>query len=103
MRLFSNERYISQGVKRQVPLPLSATLWFILDKVKNSSEELEYVQMFKLSACHEDGKTFQIIEHIHEGDVDSSLIRIESEETFTGTILIVDDGVATVMCFPSER
>lgn len=103
MGLFNNERYISLGIKSQVPMNLSETLWFMLDKLKNRSKELEYVQMFKLSACHEDGKTFQIIEHIWEENTDSSFIRIESKETFTGTILIVDDGFATVMCFPSER
>ena len=66
MYRFNGNRYLTKGIKAEIPLDLQLILWFLLDEQIKSGLELDYLQVFALSPYPKDGAVYQKIVHSQE-------------------------------------
>lgn len=99
---FKNDRYITRGVHESVPSYLIEMMWGIIDQLP--FEVIDNYQFFNLSCIGADGVYVQVIEH-HQDEPHECfpIMYIPADKTWSGTVYVIDNGEASVMCLPEER
>ena len=64
--MFDNSRYISVGIKTNIPAELTVLLFTLIDVLKFETKELDYLQIFEVTVIPEDDMYKCIIIHSQE-------------------------------------
>ncbi|WP_167859668.1 DUF960 family protein [Paenibacillus cymbidii] len=62
--MFTGDRYITQGIRAQVPAYLQNMLWYMIETM--DVPDKDYLQVFQLEGVYEAGKRKQKIIHSQE-------------------------------------
>lgn len=102
MNYFQNKRYVTKGIVQVIPSHLITVMWNIVEHLP--IEEKDYLQIFELEVVGNSVVRLQVIKHRQEEpSYMSPVLYIPCTECFAGKVYIIDDGTASVMCFPEER
>ena len=93
--MFSSNRYMTKGIKEEIPLQIQIYLWGLID---NLPEPKDYLQVFHLSNF--EGK--QKIIHKQEVTEYSAEYVFECSERISGKIYVIDDEKHCTMLLASE-
>ena len=93
--MFSSNRYMTKGIKEEIPLQIQIYLWGLID---NLPEPKDYLQVFQLSDF--EGK--QKIIHKQEVPEYSVEYLILCESPITKKIFVIDDETHCTMLLASE-
>ena len=93
--MFTNERYLTCGVDRMIPLELQLFMWECVEKMHG---EKDYLQVFELKA---EGP-MQSISHSSEEPEYHRVYLIPSDAPITAKIYIIDDGDHSTMLLAEE-
>lgn len=93
--MFTNERYLTCGVDRMIPLELQLFMWECVEKMHG---EKDYLQVFELKA---EG-SMQSISHSSEEPEYHRVYLIPSDAPITAKIYIIDDGDHSTMLLAEE-
>jgi hypothetical protein len=88
----SNSRYITRGVKQEIPLFLQLFMWNCIETLKEQGKELDYLQVFELTREGGEGISLQSIEHRQEVPEYKKKFVIPCEEPINAKIFIIDGG-----------
>ena len=95
IKMFSSNRYMTKGIKEEIPLQIQIYLWNLID---NLPEPKDYLQVFHLSDF--EGK--QKIIHKQEEPEYSAEYLILCENPITKKIYVIDDETHCTMLLASE-
>jgi len=101
---FTGARYATRGVVTELALDIQIILWGLIDAMRDSGEELDYLQTFELTVRQNAaGETIQLIIHRQERPafVDATVLRNISTP-FNGRIWVIDDETHATMLLPEE-
>jgi hypothetical protein len=98
----SNSRYITRGVKQEIPLFLQLFMWNCIDEFREQGKELDYLQVFELSCKGGEGISLQSIEHRQEVPEYKKKFVIPCEDPITAKIFVIDDGEHSTMLLAQE-
>ena len=93
--MFTNERYLTCGVDRMIPLELQLFMWECVEKMHG---EKDYLQVFELTASG----PMQSISHSSEEPKYHMMYLIPSDSPITAKIYIIDDGDHSTMLLAEE-
>lgn len=88
---FTGDYYTTRGFHSKVPDEAKANILNMLNRLKNSNTELDYLQVFKLTTEYEDGSSRQIIEHTQEVPKYSSTFSYETENSISEKIYVISN------------
>ncbi len=93
--MFTNERYLTCGVDRMIPLELQLFMWECVEKLP---EPRDYLQVFNLQPSG----NMQSISHSSEEPEYHMMYLIPSDSPITAKIYIIDDGDHSTMLLAEE-
>lgn len=101
--MFSNDRFITRGIKeinKKNPV-IYLMLWQLIDEMDIAENEKDSLQVFKLSAKF--GKRiFQEVEHSQENAPYKSIHRFYTEMPVNAKVFVIDDGDHATMLLAEE-
>lgn len=101
--MFDNKsRYLTVGVKDNIPMDLQIFLWSCIDNLKNQGNELDYLQVFELKKITCDDIEYQMVEHRQEVPEYKKKYSILPSENVDAKIFIIDDGDHSTMMLAEE-
>ncbi|MGO0063490.1 DUF960 family protein [Brevibacillus fluminis] len=102
--MFSSDRYVTRGVNELVPFELQLLLWSILEKRQEQGDQLDYLEVFELSAEFVDGEPLQKILNRQEQPYHQEVIYVNHIENLAigVTIWVIDSGEYSTMLLPQE-
>jgi len=98
--MFENDRYITNGVKFNVPLYLQNLIWFLIETM--DVEIKDYLQVFELEEIIENQETKQKIIHIQELPEYRKEHVISGSTTITTKLFVIDDGDHSTLLLAEE-
>jgi hypothetical protein len=101
-KMFDNDRYITRGIQQQIPLELQPLLWNYIDALKKQCKEMDYLQVFELTADRADDIFFQKIEHSQEVPAYSKTYIVFAKEMVSAKVFAIDDGDHSTMLLAEE-
>lgn len=102
--LFSNDRYITRGIKEKINEKNPVTflvLWGLIDDMEISENEKDYLQVFVLRA-KSGRRKMQEIEHSQEQVPYKRVHRFYTECPVDTKVFVIDDGANSVMLLAEE-
>lgn len=93
--MFSNNRYFTKGVQREIPLELQIFMWECIDRLH---EPKDYLQVFNLSAVG----ALQCITHTSEEPEYKMEYLMPSETPVIQKVYVIDDGDHSTMLLAEE-
>ena len=101
--MFNKEnRYITNGVRRELPIEVILLIYNELDELISSKKELDYLQVFNISVIDRDSGLIEI-EHSQEVPLYKKTMFINNKEVKEDTrIFVIDEEVHSVMLLSSE-
>lgn len=101
--MFKNNRYITRGVRYQVPIEQQLMMWAIIDDFLQKDIEVDYLQVMRLSLMvDEAGIKKQLIKHHQEVPTYVQSYLVSVDNIISENIFIIDDGTNTTMMLASE-
>lgn len=97
---YNAERYMTRAIAEEVPLRIALHLWSLINEQIVKGVELDYIQVFELSANNKK----QAIIHRQEIPKRESfwIIPLEDVEPIDRTIWCIDNGENQMMLFPED-
>ncbi|RNB90210.1 hypothetical protein EDM59_01835 [Brevibacillus nitrificans] len=104
-KMFSSERYVTRGVNEAVPFELQLILWSILEKRQERGDQLDYLQIFELSAEWVDGEPLQKVVNRQEQPIHQEAFYVDHIENLAigVTVWIMDSGKYSTALLPEEN
>lgn len=100
--MFDNARYMTRGVKNEIPLELQLFMWNCIDELKSQGKELDYLQVFELNREIVDDILIQKIEHRQEVPRYEKTYKMLPEEVVSAKIFVIDDNTNSTMLLAKE-
>ncbi|MCM3081911.1 DUF960 family protein [Brevibacillus invocatus] len=103
-KMFSTDRYVTRGVNEVVPFELQRMLWSILEKRQERGDELDYLQVFELSAEWVDEEPVQKVLNRQEQPFHEEVFYVDHTENLAIGVMvwIIDSGQYSTMLLPEE-
>lgn len=103
-RMFSTNRYVTRGVNEVVPLEVQQMLWSILEKRQERGDQLDYFQIFELSAEWVDEEPLQKVVNRQEQPFHEEVFYVDHTENLAigVTVWIIDSGEYSTALLPEE-
>ncbi|MDH4619995.1 DUF960 family protein [Brevibacillus sp. AY1] len=103
-KMFSSDRYVTRGVNEVVPFELQLLLWSILVKRQERGDQLDYLQVFELSAEWVDEEPVQKVLNRQEQPFHEEVFYVDHTENLAigVTAWIIDSGEYSTMLLPEE-
>ena len=92
------KRYITCGIKDQVPMDIQLFCWQCYEKVK-ASDEYDYLQVFELKQI---GEYIQQIEHRQEVPEYNQVYKLRANDSINQKIFIIEEGNSVTMLLAEE-
>ena len=101
--MFNKEnRYITNGVRRELPSEVILLIYNEIDELISSKKELDYLQVFNISVIDRDSGLIEI-EHSQEVPLYKKTMFINNKEVKEDIkIFVLDEEVHSVMLLSSE-
>ena len=101
--MFNKEnRYITNGVRRELPIEVILLIYNEIDELISSKKELDYLQVFNISVIDRDSGLIEI-EHSQEVLLYKKTMFINNKEVKEDIkIFVLDEEVHSVMLLSSE-
>lgn len=101
--MFKNDRYVTSGIRHQIPMEQQLMIWTIIDDFLLKGIEVDYLQVVTLSlAVDKIGVKRQLIKHTQEEREYCQYYWFKVDEVVSEKIFIIDDGLHTTMMLASE-
>lgn len=100
--MFNNARYMTRGIKSEIPLELQLFMWNCIDSLKEQGVKLDYLQVFELKREIVDDIAMQKIEHRQELPKYEKTYNMLLEEAISAKIFVIDDNTHTTMLLAEE-
>ena len=101
--MFKNDRYITSGIRHQIPMEQQLMMWAIIDDFLIKDIEIDYLQVMQLSVeIDKLGATRQLIKHTQEKSEYCQYYWYKVDEAVNEKIFIIDDGLHTTMMLARE-
>ncbi len=101
--MFDGRRYITREVNGQVGLDLQMVLWSLIDQLKNSECQLDYLQIFECDTREaSNGRKIQRILHRQEVPPYRKIQHFVVDVPIQGKLYAIDDGDHCTLLFASE-
>lgn len=99
-------RYVTSRINAELPITYQIVLWNTIDNLRDTGQELDYLQVFELSTTEDaNGKAIQVIRHFQEVpfyEKKYSLPIKHKKEGIDDKVYVIDDGNHTTMLLASE-
>ena len=97
------KRYETAGINSELDIEYRLLLWQLVDELRDSEVEIDYLQVFEFSVDSVDGRKVQILEHRQECPDYKMVYQFGEVENFVqAKIYVIDDGDHCTMLFASE-
>ena len=101
--MFNNgSRYITRGIASNVPLDLQIFMWQLIDDLKDTVEEVDYLQVFDISVIDEIENKVRIIHSQEVPEYKKIWIVKVSEPCNNERIFVIDDKTHSTMILAEE-
>lgn len=100
--MFDKDRYMTIGIKNELPMDIQLFIWECIDKLKEKETELDYLQVFELKKARVDDIFFQLVEHRQEVPEYKKEYRIFPKEMVNAKIFVIDDETHSTMLLAEE-
>ena len=101
--MFDNgSRYITRGVENKIPLDLQIFMWQLIEEIKDTVEELDYLQIFNIVVVDEIENKVIIIDSQEVPEYKNILIVNTSEPCDSEKIFVIDDNTHSTMLLAEE-
>jgi hypothetical protein len=87
----SNSRYITRGVKQEIPLFIQLFMWNCIDQLREQGKKLDYLQVFELKGGDSIPFCQKIIHRMEVPEYVKTYI-LPCEEAIKAKIFIIDSG-----------
>ena len=100
--MFNKKRYLTRGVRDEIPFEIQMALWAIISARHADGEELDYLQVFKLSSK---GSMLQIINSQEVPPYTKELViplECAPDTPIETRVWVIDSGEYSTMLLPEE-
>ena len=99
--MFDNKRFITSGVSNKIPPITQLLMWNAIDEAKKKTE-LDYLQVFDLSANTKDGLIMQKVIHHQEKPQYKDCFYLMCDKPISAKVFCIDDGDHSTMLLSKE-
>ena len=101
--MFDNgNRYISRGVNDGIPIDVQIFMWQLIEELKDTIEDIDYLQVFTISTVDEGENTIRIIHSQEVPEYKKIWIFEASEPCNEEKIFVIDDESHSTMLLADE-
>ena len=101
--MFDNaNRYISRGINDEIPIDVQIFMWQLIEELKDTIEDIDYLQVFTISTVDESENTIRIIHSQEVAEYKKIWIFKASEPCSEEKIFVIDDGSHSTMLLAEE-
>ena len=101
--MFDNgSRYVTRGVGNRIPLDIQIFMWQLIEDLKDTVGELDYLQVFDISIADEVEKIVRIIHSQEVPEYKKIWIVKSSEPCDSQKIFVIDDDTHSTMLLAEE-
>lgn len=101
--MFDNgNRYISRGVNDGIPIDVQIFMWQLIEELKDTIEDIDYLQVFTISTVNESENTIRIIHSQEVPEYKKIWIFEASEPCNEEKIFVIDDWSHAIMLLAKE-
>ena len=101
--MFDNgSRYVTRGVGNRIPLDIQIFMWQLIEDLKDTVGEIDYLQVFDISIVNETEKTVRIIHSQEVPQYKRIWIVKASEPCDNEKIFVIDDDTHSTMLLAEE-
>ena len=101
--MFDNRsRYITRGVGNRIPLDIQIFIWQLLEDLKDTVGEVDYLQVFDISIADKTEETVRIIHSQEVPQYKKIWIVKASEPCDNEKIFVIDDDTHSTMLLAEE-
>ena len=100
-------RYMTKGIAEELPILYQILLWGIIDKLRDSGQRMDYLQVFRLKTTtnpDREGKLLSITHSQERPRYEKEYILPVSKdsESISGKIFVIDDAEYATMLWSDE-
>lgn len=101
--MFDNgNRYISRGINDEIPIDVQIFMWQLIEELKDTIEDIDYLQVFTISIVDESENTIRIIHSQEVPEYKKIWIFEASEPCNEEKIFVIDDWSHAIMLLAKE-
>ena len=101
--MFDNgSRYVSRGINDEIPIDVQTFMWQLIDELKDTTEDVDYLQVFTISTVDESENTIRIIHSQEVPEYKKIWIFEASEPCNEEKIFVIDDWSHATMLLAKE-
>ena len=101
--MFDNgSRYVSRGINDEIPIDLQVFMWQLIEDLKDTIEDVDYLQVFTISTVDESENKVRIIHSQEVPEYKKIWIFKASEHCNEEKIFVIDDGTHSTMLLADE-
>ena len=101
--MFDNgSRYVSRGINDEIPIDVQIFMWQLIDELKDTTEDVDYLQVFTISTVDESENTIRIIHSQEVPEYKKIWIFEASEPSNQEKIFVIDDWSHATMLLAKE-
>lgn len=101
--MFDNgSRYVSRGINDEIPIDVQIFMLQLIEELKNTIGDVDYLQIFTISTVDESENTIRIIHSQEVPEYKKIWIFEASEPCNEEKIFVIDDGNHSTMLLAEE-
>lgn len=101
--MFDNgSRYVSRGINNEIPIDVQMFMWKLIEELKDTIEDVDYLQVFTISTVDEIENKIRIIHSQEIPEYKKIWIFKASKPCNDEKIFVIDDGSHSTMLLAEE-
>ena len=101
--MFDNgSRYVSRGINNEIPIDVQMFMWKLIEELKDTIEDVDYLQVFTISTVDESENKIRIIHSQEVPEYKKIWIFEASEPCNEEKIFVIDDWSHATMLLAKE-
>ena len=101
--MFDNgNRYVSRGINDEIPIDLQIFMWQLIEELKDTTGDVDYLQVFTISTIDESENKVRIIHSQEVPEYKKIWMFKASEHCNDEKIFVIDDGTHSTMLLADE-
>ena len=101
--MFDNSsRYVSRGINNEIPIDVQIFMWKLIEELKDTIGDVDYLQVFTISTVDESENTIRIIHSQEIPEYKKIWIFKASEPCNEEKIFVIDDESHSTMLLADE-
>ena len=98
----NGSRYVSRGINDEIPIDLQILMWQLIQELKDTIGDVDYLQVFTISIVDESENKVRIIHSQEVPEYKKIWIFKASEHCNEEKIFVIDDGTHSTMLLADE-